>query len=171
MSPEPPKPAFTRYPVVSHGAEYLVMGHLMRRNILAYKAPPNNEGYDIICIHPEPRITAKQILVQVKSRFATDCDRGFPVKATSFDAFDYLVVAFLNVGYFMQMRKRHGVLEGLREPEFYTLPVSFIREHHDTSSSWHKVRTRGLDIAAYKNGVGFEQIAKDLGIPYPDKRQ
>jgi hypothetical protein len=22
-------------------------------NILAYKAPPNNEGYDLICIHPD----------------------------------------------------------------------------------------------------------------------
>jgi len=43
-----------RLPVVSHGAEFLVIGYLMRRNILAYKAPPNNEGYDIICIHPDP---------------------------------------------------------------------------------------------------------------------
>ena len=31
------------------------MGHLMRRNVLAYKAPQNNEGYDLICIHPDPR--------------------------------------------------------------------------------------------------------------------
>lgn len=147
------------------------MGNLMRRNILAYKAPPNNEGYDIICIHPDPRTSTKQIRVQVKSRLATDCDRGFLVKATSFAAFDYLVVAFLNVGYFKRMRKRHGVLDGLCEPEFYTFPTSFVREHHDTSSSWQKVQTRGLDITAYKNAVGFEQIAKDLGIPYPDKRQ
>ena len=29
-----------RLPVVSLGAEYLVMGNLMRRNILTYKAPP-----------------------------------------------------------------------------------------------------------------------------------
>jgi hypothetical protein len=55
------------------------MGHLMRRNILTYKAPPNNEGYDLICIHPDPRVSAKQVRVQVKSRLATDCDRGFPV--------------------------------------------------------------------------------------------
>jgi len=39
-----------RLPVVSAGAEYLVMGLLMRRNILTYKAPPNNEGYDLIYI-------------------------------------------------------------------------------------------------------------------------
>jgi len=31
------------------------MGYLMRRNILAYKAPPGNEGYDLVCIHPDPR--------------------------------------------------------------------------------------------------------------------
>ncbi len=54
------------------------MGHLMRRSILAYKAPPNPEGYDLICIHPAPDTTVRPIRVQVKSRLATDCDRGFP---------------------------------------------------------------------------------------------
>jgi len=34
-----------RLPVVSASSEYLVMGYLMRRNILTYKAPPNHEGY------------------------------------------------------------------------------------------------------------------------------
>ncbi|MFO7907299.1 MAG: hypothetical protein ACQESR_01445 [Planctomycetota bacterium] len=171
MSETKPKRSYTRYPVVSHGAEYLVMGHLMRRNILTYKAPPNNEGYDLICIHPDPRTTVKQVRVQVKSRLATDCDRGFPVKARTFEAFDYLVVVFLNVGYFLQMRKRHAALDGTREPEFYTLPVSVIRKNHDTSSSWHKVKTRGLDLDPFKGEVGFEQIAKDLKIPYPDRTE
>ncbi|MFM7920599.1 MAG: hypothetical protein ACKPJJ_10260, partial [Planctomycetaceae bacterium] len=96
---------FLRLPVVSASAEYLVMGHLMRRNILAYKAPPNNEGYDLICIHPDPRHQLKanevaQVRIQVKSRYATDCDRGFPVKEQSLDAFDFLVIAFLNIGKF-----------------------------------------------------------------------
>jgi hypothetical protein len=68
-----------RLPVVALSAEYLVIGHLMRRNILAYKAPPGNEGYDLICIYPDPRQVTKQIRVQVKSRYATDCDRAFPV--------------------------------------------------------------------------------------------
>ena len=43
-----PVGAFSRrpgLPVVSAGAEYLVMGYLMRRNILTYKAPPGNEEY------------------------------------------------------------------------------------------------------------------------------
>ncbi|MFM9064450.1 MAG: hypothetical protein ACKOOI_15660 [Pirellula sp.] len=79
---------FLRLPVVSASAEYLVMGYLMRRNILAYKAPPSNEGYDLICIHPDPRHTPSasqvpQVRVQVKSRYASDCDRGFRLIKTA----------------------------------------------------------------------------------------
>jgi len=160
---------FTRFPVISHGAEFLVMGHLMRRNILAYKAPQNNEGYDLICIHPNPRRRGQQIRIQVKSRLATDSDRGFPVKARTLDAFDYLIVVFLNVGYFFGKAKRSRPRDGAREPEFYTFPASFIRSHHEARSSWEKVRTRGLDIERYKNEAGFEQIARDIGVPYPQK--
>ena len=167
-SPTEAARTFTRFPVISHGAEFLVMGHLMRRNILAYKAPPNNEGYDLICIHPDPRKLQRQIRVQVKSRLATDSDRGFPVKRRTFEAFDYLIVVFLNVGYFFAKARRHRCQDGACAPEFYTLPVAFIREHHDASSSWEKVRTRGLDIERFKDEGGFEQIARDLGIEYPE---
>jgi hypothetical protein len=133
----PAKKEFFRLPVVSAGAEFLGMGYLMRRNILAYKAPPNNEGYDLICIHPDPRRQPKdgevdKVLVQVKSRYATDCDRGFPVKEASLDAFDFLIVAFLNIGRFFG---KHDGMTGEREPDFYTLPRDFIRLHHDASSS------------------------------------
>jgi hypothetical protein len=168
-----PTQSFYRLPVVSAGAEYLVMGHLMRRNILTYKAPQNNEGYDLIAIHPEPRHKPRgkqrdRILIQVKSRYQTDSDRGFPVKEASFEAFDYVVVAFLNIGNFM--RGRDGT-SGETETEFFTLPRSFIRAHHDSSSSWEKVRLRGLEneIAQYKGGLGFEQIARDLGVPRPQR--
>src|SRR5438105_15276536 len=97
--------SWLRLPVVAASSEYLVMGYLMRRKSLAYKAPQNNEGYDLICIHPNPRHKPKshelaQVRVQVKSRYATDCDRGFPVKEASFDAFDFLIVVFLNIGKF-----------------------------------------------------------------------
>ena len=37
-------PKLHRLPVVSLSVEYLVMGNLMRRNILTYKAPQNHEG-------------------------------------------------------------------------------------------------------------------------------
>jgi hypothetical protein len=164
-----------RLPVVSASSEYLVMGYLMRRNILAYKAPPNNEGYDLICIHPNPRHKPKisefsQVRVQVKSRYATDCDRGFPLKEKSLDTFDFLIIVFLNIGKFYG--KNDGS-EGGNDIEFYTLTNEFIREHHNVSSSWQKVRLRGLEteIEPYKGEKGFEQIAQALGIPKPLKER
>jgi hypothetical protein len=167
------KKEWLRLPVVSAGAESLVQGYLMRRNILTYKAPPNNEGYDLICIHPDPRHKPgrrekAQIRVQVKSRYATDCNRSFPVKEASFAAFDFLIVAFLNIGKFYG--GKNG-LSGEEPPDFYTLPVSFIQKHHDTSYSWHKVTLRGLEqeVEQYKDEQGFEQIAKALGVPRPAK--
>src|SRR5262245_5345230 len=119
--------SFTRFPVISLGAEYLVMGHLMRRNILAYKAPPNNEGYDLLCIHPVPNLCSRPLRVQVKSRLATDCDRGFPVRAATLGAFDFLIAAFLNVGYFFRKAKAgEDPRKGAREPEFYTFPAEWV---------------------------------------------
>jgi hypothetical protein len=172
MSKSKPKPKFTRFPVVSHGAECLVMGYLMRRNILTYKAPPNNEGYDLICIHPDPKRKVKAIRIQVKSRLATDCHDGFPVNKKSLHAFDYLVVAFLNVGNFFQKARRNPSPGGEESPLFLTLPVRFIRKHIDTSSSWHKVRVPGLrGQSKYAGNEGFEQIAKDLHIAYPTKKR
>jgi len=162
-------------PVVSQGAEYLVMGYLMRRNILTYKAPPNNEGYDLICIHPNPRHRSRtgkktQIRVQVKSRYATDCDRGFPVKKTTLDAFDFLIIVFLNIGKFYG---RNDGLKGAESVVFYTLPRYFVRKHHDRKSSWEKVRLRGLnkEIQKYRDDKGFELIAKALGIEKPRKKR
>lgn len=168
-----PERNWLRLPVVSAGAEYLVMGHLMRRNILTYKAPERNEGYDLICIHPEPRYKPKrnqlaQVRVQVKSRYATDCDRGFPVKEKSLDAFDFLIVVFLNIGKF------HGKNDGSTgrsEAELFTLSNEFIREHHDATSTWQKVKLRKLatEIEPFKNEAGFELVAKKLGVPMPRK--
>src|SRR5262249_35081253 len=137
--------------------------------------PPGNQGYDLICIHPDPRHRPKeselaQVRVQVKSRYATDCDRGFPVREASLDAFDFLIVVFQNIGNFFG--KNTG-LTGEKEPEFYTLPNLVIRQHHEITTSWQKVRLRnlGAELEQYKNGLGFELIAKALGVQRPLKRR
>lgn len=162
---------FLRLPVVSEGAEHLVMGYLMRRNVLAYKAPPRNEGYDLICIHPNPRHVPEpdqkaQLRVQVKSRYQTDCDRGFPLKEKGLDAFDFLVIVFLNIGAFS--RRKDGST-GAEAPEFYTLPAEFVREHHRPGSKWQKVELRGLDeeLKPFRDDAGFELIARALGVQKP----
>jgi hypothetical protein len=158
-------------PAVSLGAEYLVMGYLMRRNILTYKAPPNNAGYDLICIHPNPEKQTKVLRVQVKSRYQIDCDRGFPVKEKTFGSFDYLIIVFENIGYYYNKNKwSNNSVETIQPIEFYTLPASLIQSNHSKSESgWEKVMTKKLDLVSYKNELGFEQIAMDLAIEYPNK--
>jgi hypothetical protein len=163
--PDPKELKYLRFPAISHGAEFLVQGYLMRRNILAYKAPPNNEGCDLICIHPNPRKKVKSVRVQVKSRYQTDCDRSIIVHRKSLDAFDFLVAVFLNVGNFYG--KDQIPLAGKREPEFFTFPAAWVRRHQDKKSSWGKLRLRRLDTNQFKDGKGFELIAKALGIQYP----
>src|SRR5437868_11516441 len=108
------KPSPLRFPVLEHGAESLVQGYLMRRNILTYQAPRKNEGYDLICIPPDPRRSVKPVRVQVKSRYQTDCDGGIIVSKKGEGAFDFVVAVFLNIGCFFGKRL------GKCEPEFYT---------------------------------------------------
>jgi len=154
---------FLTLPVVSLGAEYLTMGYLLRRNILTYKAPPKNEGYDLICIHPDPRKVSRQIRVQVKSRYQADSDKSILLGRT-LGAFDYLVAVFLNIGYFFGGRPEKG--QTLR-PEFYTFPRAWVEKHHKRETWGGKLRLRQLRIEPYRDERGFEYIAKALRVPRP----
>ena len=160
------KPLALRLPVVSAGAEFLVMGHLMRRNILAYKAPAFNEGYDLICIHPDPRHKCRkgeqaQVRVQVKSRYPTNAT-GFPIKANSINAFDFLIIVFMNIG----IKNRPGTGSPV---EIYTFPRSFIRAHIKKESIIQKVDvgTNRKWVERYKDEKGFELIADVMKIEHP----
>ncbi len=154
-----------RLPVVELGAEYLVMGYLMRRNILAYKAPPRNEGYDILCTHPDPKHAKRTIRIQVKSRYQIDSDRKVFVKRSSLDTFDYLIAVFFNIGYFFGYKPRPT---DPTETEIYTLPRNVVRAKLEKARSGRDrllIPAEGMDH--YKNERGIERVAKALGIEDP----
>ncbi len=166
----PGKKQWLRLPVVSLGSEFLVMGQLMRRNVLAYKAPTNQEGYDIICIHPDPKKSGRQLRIQVKSRYQSDGGWGFPIKEKHLDGFDFLVFVRLNIGNFGRKRKNGGTsLEGRCDVEYFTLTREFVKKKHKISGNWQKVVLRSTEMDKYKNEKGFELIAAKLKVGYPDR--
>ena len=113
-------------PVIAHGAEHLIMGYLLRRNILAYKAPPRNEGYDIICVNPDLRQANRQIIrVQVKSRAWDDNDRSVQMTKRDIRGFDYLVAVFMNIK--SSGKKEHRATTSF--PEFYTVSRKWVRNN------------------------------------------
>jgi hypothetical protein len=156
-----------RLPVLAAGAEHLAMGYLMRRNILAYQAPPNNEGYDLICIHPNPLHATRQIRIQVKTRYASDSNRGVPVKGKSVGAFDYLMIVFQNIGSFYR-KKRLGELA--LPVELLTLPRPVVVKNHSRlGKGWEVFYAKGFDVEPFRNEAGIELVARDLDIPYPKR--
>lgn len=155
-----------RFPIITQASELLVQGYLMRRNILAYKAPPNHKGYDLICVHPDPEQATNAVRIQVKSRYATDCERFVPLATSSLNSFDFLVAAFLNVGHF-------GMNNGTSRckataPEFYVFPRSYVMEHHRMGGSWEWLPIDG-ELSQYKDDNGFELIANGLKISPPSR--
>mgnify|MGYP007084712778 CR=1 FL=1 len=148
-------------------AEYLAMGYLLRRNILAYKAPPRNEGYDLICLHPDPRRRTKVVKVQVKSRYQTDSDRSVFVRQPAFSAFDFLMIVLLNIGWYYDAEVSRPRL-GERGVELLVLPRRVARRlYRPVKSGMNRVRTMGHNLDMYKNERGLDLIAKELGVPYP----
>lgn len=148
-------------------AEHLAIGYLMRRNTLANKAPPRNEGYDLICMHPDPRRSTNVVRVQVKSRYQSDSDRSVFVRQSSFSAFDFLVIVLLNIGLYYDREVRRPRF-GQREVEFFVLPRTVARKlYRPVKSGMNRVWTMGHELERYKNERGLELIAKELRVPYP----
>ena len=157
------------FPVVSLGAEYLVMGHLMRRNIMVYKAPPRNEGYDLICLHPEPKKVGRQVRIQIKSHYQTDAIYSVGIKRQTLGAFDFLIVVNLNITYSKRAsRSKQQVIP----MEFYTVPAALVRKvHKEVKSTYDYFSTKHFrDNPAFRDEAGFELIAEALKIPYPGRR-
>ena len=116
----------------SEGAEFLVLGHLLIEGISAYKAYINFPGYDLMAVNPE---TGRVARLQVKSRWATNYDRSFPIR--NFNC-DFVVHVALNRGYAFGKRPTEGNDE-TKPPEFYVFPVDVVEKAQSERSSWGKV--------------------------------
>jgi hypothetical protein len=132
-----------------------VLGHLLIEGIQAFKAYTNFPGYDLIATNAD---TNRSCRVQVKSRWATDFDGGFPIK--NFNC-DFVVFVALNRGY-RHHRKATAEDSGRREPQFFVFPVAVIQAAQAPGSSWGKVFLRHVDdLDQYENA--WELVQQFLG--------
>jgi hypothetical protein len=124
----------------SEGAEFLVLGLLLIEGIHCFKAYTNFSGYDLVAVNPSSGRNAR---IQVKSRWATDYNRRFPVK--NFDC-DFLVFAALNRGFRYDQYRNHTQKAdiGRKPPNFYCVPVNVARKAQDFGSSWGMVRLSNI---------------------------
>lgn len=104
----------------SEGAEFMVLGQLLIEGIQCFKAYTNFAGYDLVAVYPE---TGKNARIQVKSRWATDYDRSFPIK--NFGC-DFVVLVALNRGYRFGKAKKVEEETGRKSPQFYCFPIALV---------------------------------------------
>ena len=143
----------------SEGAEFMVLGHLLIREINATKAYNNFPGWDVMAFNPE---TNKSASIQVKSRYATD-SIGFLVKNNNFD---FLVLAKLNRGHRYTKNKDN---KEIHNPDFYIIPSEDVREafkNPKTSNSMggHRIDFKHLPkkIEFYENNWNLIRDFLDL---------
>ena len=120
------------------GAEFLVLAHLLIEGIQTFKAYTNYPGYDLIATNPQQNRSCR---IQVKSRWATDFDGGFPIR--NFDC-DFVIFVALNRGY----RYRKPISDaddGRRTPQMYVLPVDVVQSAQSAHSQWGKVFLRHIE--------------------------
>ena len=144
----------------AEGAEFLVLGHLLLEGIQATKAYTRYPGYDLIAANPAARRLCK---IQVKSRWATDYDRKFPIKADT-DC-DFVVFVELNRGY-RGYRRRAAAGGGQKPPRFFVFPANKLNPHVKVAGGWSKVAL--ADIANHDIYLdGWQRIRKFLKLPAP----
>jgi len=119
----------------AEAAEFLVLGRLLLEKITTFKAYVNYPGYDLIAANAASNTSAK---IQVKSRYRTDWD-GFIIG--SLDC-DFVVFVALNRGF--ARPKRNGDA-GIRSPDFYVLPISYIKRVRDPKNAWGKINRNRLE--------------------------
>jgi hypothetical protein len=104
----------------SEGAEFLVLGKLLVEGIPCYKAYVNFPGFDLTAINSDAEKIAR---IQVKSRWATNYDKGFPIK--NFGC-DFVVHVALNRGYAFGKKSTKSD-SGIKPTKVYVLPVDMVK--------------------------------------------
>jgi len=122
----------------SEGAEFLVLGQLLIAGIESTKAYRNFAGFDLYATNPA---AARSCRIQVKSRWATDHDGGFPIK--NLDS-DFVVFVALNRGYRYRRKTRQSD-DGLRPPDFFVFPTAVVEAAKDPKSQWGKAFLRRME--------------------------
>lgn len=129
----------------SEGAEFLVLGTLLVEGVACFKAYVNFPGYDLVAVDAE---TGKTARIQVKSRWATNYDKSFPIK--NFGC-EFVVHVALNRGYRFGKSAKHRD-SGVRAPEYYVFPVSLVQSAQNATDKWGKVSiTKIPEYAQYRD--------------------
>lgn len=129
----------------AEGAEFLVLGNLLTLGISSYKAYINFPGYDLTALNPDTKRVAR---IQVKSRWATNYDRSFPIK--NFDC-DFVVHVALNRGYSFG-KKAMPNDSGVKPPQFYVFPVEVVQQIVGKSGKMRKVHLLKVpNLEAYQD--------------------
>ena len=140
----------------SEGAEFLVLGNLLIEGISCYKAYVNFTGYDLVAANPENSRTAR---IQVKSRWATNYDKSFPIK--NFDC-EFVVHVALNRGYRFGKTAKEGD-SGVKDPVYFVFPVSVVQNAQNEADKWGKVTISNIPrYEDYRNKWAL--IGEYLGI-------
>lgn len=135
----------------SAGAEYLVLGNLLRYRIQSFITSQNFEDYDIVATNPEKN---KSIKIQVKSRLKNS-DTSFPIKKFGSD---FVVFVKLNCG----MKRHNKMCYKYKDiVEYYIIPTKICKEN--VSGDWSKIYIRELPkYEKYKNN--WDLIRKKLRL-------
>src|SRR5438874_6978592 len=128
----------------AEGAEFLVLAYLLIEGIHAMKAYTRYPGYDLIAADADHGTSCR---IQVKSRWATDYDRAFPLSNL---ACDFVVLAALNRGFRYRRASTGG--DGKRQPDLYVFPIDVLKPAVQESGGWSKVYLRNVpNVDSYQD--------------------
>jgi hypothetical protein len=122
----------------------------------------------LTCIHPTGAHN-RLVRVQVKSRYGTQ-GTSVPIRETSLNKFDFLIVVALNVGNFATGKDGST---GAKPPDLYVFPRKIVKRRFvkkgwgPKTGKFHFKTLKGVE--RYKGEAGIELIAKELRVARPLK--